>query len=339
MHARPARAPKRHGAPPHPTLLRDACGRVSARETNSAAALKLPRVLVELQQLEREIVELDHVRRADALERVRDAVRRLGELGSPAGILERAAAELGTSSQFDRVLISDVREGQLFTHALWIGEDPSAARTVLEKLGGRPIRLDYPLIEEEVARRQGAEIVDVLAARTRATARLADVLGWERYVVAALTVHGSTIGLLHADATTSGRTLDVVDREVAAHYTEGLAGVFERAVLRETLQQHRRELQSAIQWMSGRLSRLAEQASPASPSPGGADGAGEALTPREREVLVLLARGRTNSAIAAELVVGEGTVKYHVKNILRKLGATSRADAVARYLRSANEGR
>jgi DNA-binding NarL/FixJ family response regulator len=47
-----------------------------------------------------------------------------------------------------------------------------------------------------------------------------------------------------------------------------------------------------------------------------------------------MARGQTNVAIANALVVREGTVKYHVKNILRKLGATSRADAVARYARS-----
>jgi DNA-binding NarL/FixJ family response regulator len=59
-----------------------------------------------------------------------------------------------------------------------------------------------------------------------------------------------------------------------------------------------------------------------------------ALTPRELEVLRLLARGLTNLAIANSLVVREGTVKYHVKNILRKLGATSRADAVSRFVRA-----
>ena len=60
----------------------------------------------------------------------------------------------------------------------------------------------------------------------------------------------------------------------------------------------------------------------------------ESLTARELEVLRLLARGNTNRAIANALVVREGTVKYHVKNILRKLGATSRADAVARFVRA-----
>ena len=53
------------------------------------------RVLVELLQLEREVAELEYMRRADALERAAEAIRRLGELGSSDGILGRAAAELG----------------------------------------------------------------------------------------------------------------------------------------------------------------------------------------------------------------------------------------------------
>jgi non-specific serine/threonine protein kinase len=51
------------------------------------------------------------------------------------------------------------------------------------------------------------------------------------------------------------------------------------------------------------------------------------LTPRERQVAALLARGCTNSQIAAELVTGERTAEWHVANILSKLGLTSRAQA------------
>jgi DNA-binding NarL/FixJ family response regulator len=55
----------------------------------------------------------------------------------------------------------------------------------------------------------------------------------------------------------------------------------------------------------------------------------EALTPREREVLTLLAQGFPNKEIAARLVISQRTVKFHVSSIMGKLGATNRTEAVA----------
>ena len=59
----------------------------------------------------------------------------------------------------------------------------------------------------------------------------------------------------------------------------------------------------------------------------------EALTPRELEVLDLVAEGLSNKAIAARLDISEHTVKFHVSSLFGKLGAGNRTDAVRRGVR------
>jgi PAS domain S-box-containing protein len=77
------------------------------------------------------------------------------------------------------------------------------------------------------------------------------------------------------------------------------------------------------------LQQLAQRAAiepPATPHP--------PLTPRQLEILQLIALGLTNAAIAERLVVTEATVKWHVKQILAKTASSNRAEAVARVLRA-----
>lgn len=111
----------------------------------------------------------------------------------------------------------------------------------------------------------------------------------------------------------------------------GVRGILPRRVSRE-------ELVAAIRAAASGLIVL-DAGSIASTFPGRPPAAGrsgsliEPLTPREKEVLMILAEGGSNKEVASRLSISEHTAKFHVSSIISKLGATSRTEAVTMAIR------
>jgi len=119
------------------------------------------------------------------------------------------------------------------------------------------------------------------------------------------------------------------DEEIlAGALRAGASGFLLKGVPAEDLQRAVRTVAAGDSWLdpavTGRvLSAYREGAAPA--LPGSEVGV---LTPREREVLALIGAGLSNTEIAAELTLGEGTIKTHVGHIFAKLDLRDRAAAV-----------
>jgi DNA-binding NarL/FixJ family response regulator len=118
------------------------------------------------------------------------------------------------------------------------------------------------------------------------------------------------------------------DEVLAAMLRAGAAGFVLKGVTAEDLQRAVRTVAEGGAWLDPAVTaRVLRVYRSAAPAPTG-DAGLATLSGREREVLTLIGQGRSNAEIAADLVVGEGTVKTHVNHLFAKLGLRDRAAAV-----------
>jgi DNA-binding NarL/FixJ family response regulator len=118
-----------------------------------------------------------------------------------------------------------------------------------------------------------------------------------------------------------------LERDVRAGLRAGAAGFVVRGGSAGELSAAIRAVSAGLGWLAPAPRPLVEEFA-ARPEPASPPRALTSLTAREREVLGLLARGRSNGEIADELVISTGTVKTHVSRLLTKLGLRDRAQAV-----------
>jgi DNA-binding CsgD family transcriptional regulator len=333
------------------TTLREQVGQALAGDVDDvlaahaavAAALEADPASEDLRALLDELVDEGAIARLRMLERVRAALARLADAGPVSEIIERAPAEAAIAIELDRVLLSRVEDGWLVAEALhWDGDAKSAEQT-LARLRAAPAQIAYPLVEGELLRRRRAAIVTPEDGDPATRQANWEVMRWGDYVVAPVIMEGHVVGFLHGDR--ADRPLRAAEREALSRFAEGFSDVYERAVLRRRLRIERQELRRIATWADARTAELSDGAIDLARDRQPADGEDserppaarsalhDLLTPRELDVLEHLVRGETNADIARSLVVSEGTVKFHVKNILRKMNAANRAEATSRYLR------
>jgi len=334
-------------APPG-DALRDLIGALNEQIAEHSDAA--PGIAVQEQRAALERLRRRYDARFEALAAVRHAIAELRAVTSPASMLAQAPAAMCAASKLRRVVLSLTQEGRLVAEAAHFADDRSGAARVLERLRAEPIALEHPLIETELLRRRRATIVDDAQVHPRVDRRLVELMGWTSYAAAPLVVGPHVVGMLHADRG-AGQRLDVLDRDVLWEFTSLLGQAYESASLRRALRHEREQLREFLDWLGARSGgltdaplRLATMQRPprrsASPPVAPAGGARDdrvvfegLLTRRELDVLRLLADGNSNKGIAEALVISDGTVKFHVNSILRKLRVANRAEAVSRYLR------
>ncbi|MGW0891178.1 LuxR C-terminal-related transcriptional regulator [Saccharopolyspora sp. NPDC002578] len=286
----------------------------------------------------RDLLARERSRRLDAVESELGPLRDVGE---PEQLLGQVCEAVVRGCGLDRVLLSRVEGVTWRPHKSHAIDNREAERTFRDWLRVTPeVPLaDMPL-EGEMVRRRGPAIVTDPTGDPRVYRPLLDASAMNSYVAAPVMPTGRVIGFLHADR--MAEPVTQLDRDVLWFFAVGFGRIFERAVLMARLREQRDQVRSALQAVEEVLDGLASAEIELGGNDAGRRGGGSrserpplepSLTGRELEVLALMATGATNNRIAEELVIATGTVKSHVKRILRKLGAENRAEAISQYLR------
>ena len=286
-----------------------------------------------------------------SIRQVRASIRELREITSLRQLLDATPVALCRLG-FDRAMISRVVDSTWNVERFYSEKDKDGAAEINRLAREQPHRLVPTLFEADIVRRRTPVLVPRAQHDSRVDSLLAKLTGSSSYVAAPIMPEGRVIGFLHADRHYQDREVDRFDLELLTLFADQYGHILERTLLLERLDGLRTSVNTLTGVLNGAVNdcRRAEidlcpdsagsptqaslpldiaSGSVRRPGPVSPD---SVLTARELEVLKHMAAGDTNARIATRLVVSEGTVKTHVKHILRKLNAANRAEAVCRWL-------
>lgn len=276
------------------------------------------------------------------------ALRHLRTGGPPADLLHRTTVELVESCGFERAVIARVvQPGRLEVVAAYADPGGADFDARMKTWRDEPAPVVPSIVEGEVVRLRRSALVRNARTNPRTYKPIIEALALDSYVVAPLTPGGRVEALIHVDRPSAGVT--GTDREMLQLFAEGVSMVLERDQMSARLRRHDERMRLLLGQAEGLLEDLIEDTVDLAATQPSVDtlsdrrGAASTtavpmsvlslLTRREIEVLERMAEGETNAAIASALVISEVTVKSHVQHILRKLRASNRAQASARYIR------
>jgi DNA-binding CsgD family transcriptional regulator len=265
-----------------------------------------------------------------------DALGRLRQLSDNTELAENLPLELCRAG-FGRVLFSRIQGNMWVVRSAHIAGDADLTATLLRVGRAHPRRLCHPLPENAMVRDKAPILVTDPQSNPRVRSDLVDVVKPNVYVAAPVYVWQTPVALLHADAPTDSGDVGVRDRDLLGLFAEGLGVIMERNIVMERIRSlrtgahhHEHEIHTLTETFAEDVD-MTEYTTTRAPDTNAVDVNTDHLTHRERQVLTLMAAGKTNAQIAARLFIAEGTVKSHVRHIMQKLDASNRTDAVARY--------
>jgi DNA-binding CsgD family transcriptional regulator len=282
--------------------------------------------------------------RGQRFEEMQRGLDRLRRLGSSAQLLDRVCQELVQSCGFPRAVLTRVDGGSWLPWMAHFSDDRELERAFVEWMNEQ--RFPAEALGRELTSLHPVLVQDALAA----AGTFKPMIEFSKtpcYVAAPIAPAGRMVGVLYADRAPTGRPVDELDRDILGVFAEDFGRIYERIVLIERMRTQRSQVRAAFEFaehtmasLQGaeiELARVSEDRTPSADgetleTPAAPAMIDELLTPREAEVLTMMVRGASNAMIAERLIIKEGTVKSHVKHILRKLDAVNRAEAISRYM-------